>query len=1005
MRNIITYFIILSSLPLISRPLFDFKGMEKSLPDSIKNSKYYNEKLIENRTHRIGSLKMNISNYGCMTNWKPCLNGDIAGISENYFLDECTGEKAVTMEMPAESGMEYLFISSLWCGGYLESSPANINGHEAVTFQGPLVSTSWDMFWVMSYEMVPSDFEADPTGKTMGRIVESSSSAGRFNCLFEDVYDPKATAYEQFTTWYSDKSTKQNTWDLHNNTRHIPLGVEVKQTSYAWPYDFAKKFIIVDYTIYNRNADKKDIYDFFIGKALDTDIRNSKSELNNYGYADDISGYIDKWDGYIDPATGEKKSVDMNMVWAADNDGREYYTSEEGYYMTSEPGAGNPLDGATGVLTLRILRNPNPNLRFSFNLWTSDYSSESTDWGPRWKTGFHKDWLYDLTSNQKGYDDTNYDSLCMTYFEDDTRYLFGGITEGCPMGDRGRYMVMSNDEFDYNQTSIREVYLGMDHQADGTPIPQADKWQRYTTSESEAGTPGFGELVEGDKKNLNDIANGSDAKFLMSFGPFGYEKYLNLAIDSDLDGEPDDYINKKVWKFEYGDSLKLTVAYMVSDNFHTRLEQDPNYTDSSSVNLSDGLDVSLYDQGWYDAFYNVVWAERVYDTPMFDTPVKRWGETKKDGWYGEDIGADALFGDLVGDTFCWWLDTAYPGPDTGEGDFEMTTFTSSITDHYGNPASNEDDLLRYGRQHVEGDYEITGNLSDGEGYGYMVKYDKETGIVPQGTWIRYGFDNGRLDAGDGVPDFTSPPPPPSPKIKVTELDNEIIVEWTSHEFYEKDDGTIGVAGPEFAFDPYTRLHDFEGYHIELSPDRQLKNFTTIFSVDKMNYAYQNVAVPSDYYNNPIHADSIYLFPDNYPVLITVGTKKYKLVPFGDNKNLTQDHSVGNEMTFTCTTAPSPYPGWDEIKNYKFVLHDQTLAQQKFIAVTASDYGAPKMGSLLSNQARNQTQPQQLLQHLQQQKMSLLFRTRTGAILIMRKWAGRSLTVNILMMRNTENSCF
>ena len=61
--------------------------------------------------------------------------------------------------------------------------------------------------------------------------------------------------------------------------------------------------------------------------------------------------------------------------------------------------------------------------------------------------------------------------------------------------------------------------------------------------------------------------------------------------------------------------------------------------------------------GWYDAFYNVVWAERVFDTPMFDTPLTRWGATKKDGWFGEDVGADAMFGDVVSDTYCWWLET------------------------------------------------------------------------------------------------------------------------------------------------------------------------------------------------------------------------------------------------------------------------------------------------------------------------------------------------------------
>jgi hypothetical protein len=820
--------------------MFDFKGLDKSIPDSIKASKYFNMNLIENRTHRIGSIKMNITNYGCITSFKPVLNGFTAGPYRDYFLDECTGEQAIAMEMPAGSGEEYLWMAAIWCGGYLESDPVSVNGNECMTFIGPRVSTSHDMFWIMSYEMVPSDFESDPSGKTMGRIKETSSSEGRLNCLFEQVYDPAATAYEQFTTCFSDKSTKQSTWDIFDNSRHMPLGVEIKQTSYAWPYDFAKKFVIVDYTIYNRNKDKKDIYDFFIGNIFDTDVgKIGVGEYEYPGWLDDISGFINKWDGYIDPATGIKKTVDMNMVWSADNDGREYVRDDVyQYYMVNEPGAGSRLDGATGVFTARILRNPNPNLRFSFNLWTANYQTESMDWGPRWKTGYHKDWLYDLTATQKGYDDTNYDSLTTHIWADSTQFIYGGRTEGTPCGDIGRYMVMSNDEFDYNQTAIRDVYLGMENQADGTPIPQAGKWRPWVVT----GTEDEGDIADGSIRELNDLANGAEVKFLLSFGPFGFEEYINLATDLDHDGEIDSYIpNKKVWKFAYGDSLKLTLALMVSDNFHTSLEQDPNYRDSTVVDLTDGLDISLFDQGWYDAYFNVVWAERVYDTPLFDTPVTRWGETKKDGWYGEDVGADGLFGNLVGDAYCWWLDLAYPGPDQGEGDFEMTTFTTPMTDIDGFTSTNEDNLLPFGNRSGTGNFGVTGRDLDGEGYGYMVKYDKLDGVFPQGTWVRYGFDNDRLDAGDGVPDFSGPPPPPSPKIKVTELDNEITVEWTSHEFYTKDDGSIGVAGPEHTYDSYTRLYDFEGYHIELSPDRQFGNFTTIFSADFMNYAYQNVA--------------------------------------------------------------------------------------------------------------------------------------------------------------------
>jgi len=941
MKKIITYFIILGIMQLFSRPMFDIKNIEKSIPDSIKNKSTSLEYMIQNRTHRVGALKMSMTNYGAIAPFGPSYFTP----DTPYFTDECTDKRAITAEMPAGSGMEYLFWSGLWFGGYLESSKVNINSTTASVFQGPLVSTFCGSGNVFSWELAPIGFDQDPSGMSMGLFKESSNVEGRINCLFEDVYDPKATAYEQFRVWYSDKSTDQTTWDIYENRSHIPLGIEVKQTSYAWPYEYAKKFVIVDYTIYNRNKERKDIYDFFIGSLFSSAVYSS-STLGGfsplYGYQDDINGFLDKWDGYIDPATGQRKAVEMNMAWCSDNDGREFTArmDETGYQLEvdTEPGSGSPLDGATGVFTLRVLRNPNPDLKFSFNMYYStEVDGEIATRGPHWKTGLHSDWQYDLTAKQKGYDDCNYDSL---YFWTGS-FLHGGRVEGLPIGDIGSYMVMSNDEFDYNHTSIREVYLGMNTQSDGTPIPQADKWQPWVVN----GTEPPGEIPDGRIAKLNDIANGKGAEFLLGFGPLGYDTYVNVAVDTDGDslGIPESFINKKVWKFAYDDSLKLTLAYMVSENFHTSIEQDPNYADTTVVDLSDGLDISLYDQGWYDAFNNVVWAERVYDTPMFDTPVKRWGATKKDGWYGEDVGTDAMFGNVMGDPYCWWLSSAYPGPDTGEGDFEITTFTSPVTDCYGNVALNEDGLLRFGHQNETADYGITGSLQNGDGYGYMIKYDKLNGSVPQGSWVRYGYDNGKLDAGDGVPDFTSPPPPPSPHIKVSTIDNDITVEWTSHEFYTSEDGTIGVAGPEFTYDPYTRLYDFEGYSIEISPDREYQNFTTIFSIDKMNYSYQNVADAHDYLDNPIPADTLYAHPEDYPAMITTNGKIYRLVPYGDNNDLTQNYTKPELYSYSCITATSPYPQWGDIRYYKFTLHNQTLAEMKYIAVTAKDFGAPKMG--------------------------------------------------------------
>jgi hypothetical protein len=918
MKRVFLIFLI-SMMILYSFPnsdiLYQFHGLKKPT-DSTEPYPW-----LDNRVHKAGLLWLNVTNLGAMG-------------SAGYSNDQCTGEPAAGAEMPGGSKKEYLFATSISFGGYLDSVKTDVKGTTSTIFQGPLVSSAY------YEEILPYYFDDDPSGLTLGRIYESSNVEGRINCLFDDVYDPKATAYEQFTTRFTDKGTTYSYWDEFDKRGHFPLGIEVKQISYAWPYEYAKKFIIVDYTIYNRNSQGKDIYDFFMGVDVVSSVRNNNNP--EYGYMDDICGYKHKWDGYFDPATGEMKTVDLNFAWTADNDGREYIPYNA-IWIASEPGAGNVLDGATGSLGIRVLRNPNPNQEYSFNLWTSGVY-ESKDWGPRWKEGLHSDWDFDLTPKQKGYDDTNYDSL---YWREETqghKYpMYSGRTEGTPAGDSGHYMVMSNGEFDYDLTDIREIYLGIMTQPDSTPIPQAEKWQPWRVSEADQNDDEADEFSDGSIRFLNDIANGKNVTFLLSFGPFGIEAFENVALDEDRDGTIDGFIHKKVWKFAYGDSLKLTLAYIANEDFNTSILQDPNYNDWDAVDINDGLEKSLYDRGWYDALDNVTWAERLYDTPMFDTPVKRWGETKKDGWYGEDVGNDAMFGDLVSDTYCWWLESGYPGPDKGEGDFEITTFTNPIIDVYGEVATNEDNLLPFGRKEWSGDYGPTGNSSDGEGYGYMVKYDKLGSEPPQGTWVRYGYGNDRLDAGDGVPDFTSPPPPPPPKIKISEIDNDVIVEWTSHEFYTGEDGSVGVGGPEFTYDPFTRLYDFEGYSIELSPDRQSKNFTTIFSIDKVNYSYQNVIDVNDYLDNPIPADTLYAHPDHYPSMITSNGKIYNLVPYGDNTDLTQDYTKAGVYSYTCKIDSSRFENLGDIRYYKFTLHNQTLAEMKYIAVTAKDFGAPKMG--------------------------------------------------------------
>jgi hypothetical protein len=893
-----------------------------------------------NRVHRAGLLWMNMSNMGMFGNPK-------------NFSDPCTGKIAVSGEMPGGSGTDFLFAGALLFGGY--KNLAEVNG--AIPFEGPYVTTAyagWDGN-PMPMEMCPVLFNEDESGTTLGAFNELSNVQGKINCLFEEVYDPAASAEEQFNTMYTDKyiNTVYTGQDVFDQRDHIPLGIEVKQKSYSWSYEFAQKFIIIDYTLYNRNDESKNIYDFFMGIYLDCDI--GMPGVGEGFSADDIGGFVQKWENPIpDPATGEHKIYDMNLAWAADNDGRNYNGTDN---TPIEPSAGAPLDGATGVVTVKVLRNPNPNLRYAFNMYVADSNDESVDWGPRWKTGLHGPgttpingvdplvWDYDLTPEQIGYDDTNQDNLSNSGGQP----LFGGRTEGRPAGDKGKYMVMSNDEFDYNQYDLIDVDLGRyddpDYLDPMNPMDeqfmQADKWQEWITpTELSAENP----VADGELIDRNDLANGNDTKYILSFGPLGVEKDISFAYDSNKDGvvdELDTPMNKTIWEFQHGDSLKLTMAFIVNENFHTSLDQDPNYSDPDAMDPSDGLDPSLYDNGWYDALNNVIWCERMYDIPMYDTPVNKDGTIKGDGWYGEDVGKDGIYSG-AGVTECWWTDpvSEYGGPDKGEANFELDDFTNPFTDIFGNFANSEDNLLPFGREFADENFGVTA-----DGYGYMVKYYGSNGLAPQGSWVRYGFDNGKIDVGDGVPDFSGPQPPPSPKTEIRFEDNDVVVEWNSVEFYTMQDGTEAYSGPEMDKDKFTNVIDFEGYTVKVSPNSNASNFIDLLTIDNVNYAYQNVADVGDFLDIPVgQAEFDSLLANNLSIITAEGSI-FKLIPFGDNRDLLGSHVVSDVFEYTSVPASIVINGTETVNYYQYSLRlfNKYLENISYISVVSSDFGDPKMG--------------------------------------------------------------
>ena len=152
----------------------------------------------ENRVHRAGLFWMNVTNNGYFGN-------------PDSMRDPCTGKIAVSGELPGGTGTDFLFVGSLLFGGYLNSDTITVDTDQAHVFDGPLVTTSYEG-WTgengtddMARECWPVMFDEDESGAILGQINESSNVEGRISCLFEEVYDPFATAAEQFNLMYTDK--------------------------------------------------------------------------------------------------------------------------------------------------------------------------------------------------------------------------------------------------------------------------------------------------------------------------------------------------------------------------------------------------------------------------------------------------------------------------------------------------------------------------------------------------------------------------------------------------------------------------------------------------------------------------------------------------------------------------------------------------------------------------------------------------------------------------------
>jgi len=283
--------------------------------------------------------------------------------------------------------------------------------------------------------------------------------------------------------------------DVVDGRGHRPLNIEVIQRSYAWSYAYAEDFVLFDYAI--RNIGHHRLSKIYMGFYVDADIHAMTSGSGASGAQDDITGFHEKLPALYLPDYCPPDSDIVNIAWTADNDGD----------LTDEVS----VPHITGT---RIVRSPLDSMQVSFNWWISNGSAQ-LDFGPQ--------------SRLKLRD-------------------FGHGGTGTPEGDRNKYFLLSNGEFDYDQVEVASIDA-LDPVWLPPPVNYKEQW-----------------------------AVGMDTRYLLSFGPF---------------------------EIEPGQTLPLSFAYVAGENFHSSESNIDNLPDDPEA-YYEGVDFT--DLGtnatWADWIYD-----------------------------------------------------------------------------------------------------------------------------------------------------------------------------------------------------------------------------------------------------------------------------------------------------------------------------------------------------------------------------------------------------------------
>ena len=284
-----------------------------ALAEPMEDSRMFHNGTIQNAC----SMELKLTNYGTL------------GASDNFS----------NLIFPSYSGINYLYIGSLWIGAkkYRRNAAGELlfwvaqnpsaDSSQVITQNDPLWNSNLK---VVVDTLTSCGFDGD---RNLFELLPAYNPFAGANSSIQDLYtqynphdkvlksilshpmprefaypDPQGNycftypqditgdepAIETCSAFYYDfcpfGTLGERDWGTYSNTNnHVPLQIAVEQKSYAWPLQNRDKMIIFKYTLINA-SEIDTLYDIAIALYMDCDV--GPVSLGSQAATDDLSGYV-----------------------------------------------------------------------------------------------------------------------------------------------------------------------------------------------------------------------------------------------------------------------------------------------------------------------------------------------------------------------------------------------------------------------------------------------------------------------------------------------------------------------------------------------------------------------------------------------------------------------------------------------------------------------------------------------------------------------------------------